>query len=291
MTEHSVIDVRQRILSVRGNQVILDQDLAEFFHTDTRRMNQTVKRNQNRFPIEFVFQLSEEEAAFAWQVIRRKDEHGGRRSLPLGFTQEGVAILSVVMKGSRAAQINDLMMKAFFQSRRMSGGHLNGDNHLNEIIQNQTEQMKLLQAIYAATLSKRYGPEDLAEAIRGSQGHLVQLPPETIDNQSGRPTATVLQNTLHRRVEAIQKAVADYYGLSIREIKSKSRIKTVALPRQIAIYLIRKQTDLGFKEIGSLFGGKDHTTILHGYRKISTELKNNPSIREAVEAIEATLTH
>ncbi len=90
-------------------------------------------------------------------------------------------------------------------------------------------------------------------------------------------------------IESIQNAVAKHYHLKIQDLKSTTRIRTVALPRQIAMYLIRKYTGLGFKEIGLYFGGKDHTTILHACSKIEAGIENDQVIREAVENIQNLL--
>ncbi len=90
-------------------------------------------------------------------------------------------------------------------------------------------------------------------------------------------------------IESIQQAVAKHYHLRIQDLKSVTRIRAVALPRQIAMYLMRKYTGLGFKEIGSYFGGKDHTTILHACSKIEAGMDHDPVIREAVEAIQNLL--
>lgn len=90
-------------------------------------------------------------------------------------------------------------------------------------------------------------------------------------------------------VESIMNAVAKHYQLKIQDLKSISRARTVALPRQIAMYLIRKYTGMGFVEIGQLFGGKDHSTILHGVRKIEKEVETEDSIRQAVEKIQNLL--
>jgi chromosomal replication initiator protein len=93
----------------------------------------------------------------------------------------------------------------------------------------------------------------------------------------------------HYTIEAIQSAVAKHFHLKIPDFKSATRARIVALPRQIAMYLIRKYTGLGFKEIGHYFGGKDHTTILHACNKIEKNLETDPVIREAVEAIQNQL--
>jgi chromosomal replication initiator protein len=90
-------------------------------------------------------------------------------------------------------------------------------------------------------------------------------------------------------IDSIQNAVAKHFQLKVQELKATTRIRTVALPRQIAMYLIRKYTGMGFKEIGQYFGGKDHTTILHACHKIEAELDTDPVIREAVESIQNLL--
>lgn len=93
----------------------------------------------------------------------------------------------------------------------------------------------------------------------------------------------------HYTIESIQSAVAKHYHLRVPDLKSTTRIRSIALPRQIAMYLIRKYTGLGFKEIGQYFGGKDHTTILHACSKIEGSLENDEHIREAVESIQNLL--
>jgi chromosomal replication initiator protein len=90
-------------------------------------------------------------------------------------------------------------------------------------------------------------------------------------------------------VESIQFAVAKHYHMKLQDFKSPTRAQNIALPRQIAMYLIRKYTGMGFKEIGQYFGGKDHTTILHACNKIETCLDGNTKIREAVESIQNLL--
>lgn len=90
-------------------------------------------------------------------------------------------------------------------------------------------------------------------------------------------------------IESIQSAVAKHYHLKVQDFKSTSRIRSVSLPRQIAMYLIRKYTGVGFKEIGHYFGGKDHTTILHACSKIEAGLETDPVIRNAVESIQNLL--
>jgi chromosomal replication initiator protein len=90
-------------------------------------------------------------------------------------------------------------------------------------------------------------------------------------------------------VEAIQSSVAKYFHLKIQDLKGTSRTRAVSVPRQIAFYLVRKYTSMGYKEIGHYFGGKDHTTVLHGCQKIERDLEVDANLRDAVEATQNLL--
>ncbi|MBC7384668.1 MAG: chromosomal replication initiator protein DnaA [Cryobacterium sp.] len=90
-------------------------------------------------------------------------------------------------------------------------------------------------------------------------------------------------------IESIQSAVAKHFRLKASDFKSNSKQRSVARPRQIAMYLIRKYTSLGFKEIGQFFGGRDHTTIMHACREIEKKIDADPEIKDAVEAIQNLL--
>lgn len=90
-------------------------------------------------------------------------------------------------------------------------------------------------------------------------------------------------------VENIQTVVAKHFKLKISDLKSSSRNKTVTVPRQISMFLARKYTGMGYKEIGSYFGGKDHTTVLHACNKIEREVESEIMTREAVETIQNLL--
>ncbi|MFA5115139.1 MAG: chromosomal replication initiator protein DnaA [Candidatus Omnitrophota bacterium] len=86
-------------------------------------------------------------------------------------------------------------------------------------------------------------------------------------------------------VDFIQRCVAEEFGVSLHDFKANRRHKNIVLPRQIAMYLSRELTDLSLPEIGDLFGGKDHTTVLHSYNKIKGELKNNQGMANRVERV------
>ena len=110
------------ILLVRGHKVMLDADLATLYGVETRALVQAVKRNLNRFPEDFMFQLSLDEAANlrSQSVI---SSWGGRRTPPYAFTEQGVAMLSSVLHSERAAQVNVEIMRTFVRLREVLSSH------------------------------------------------------------------------------------------------------------------------------------------------------------------------
>lgn len=111
--------IAARIYLIRGRTVMLDRDLAELYHVKAIALRQQVKRNSERFPDDFMFQLSEDEvdALLSQNVIPSRRRLGG--SLPYAFTQEGVAIVSGVLRSQRAVEVNIGIMRAFVRLREM----------------------------------------------------------------------------------------------------------------------------------------------------------------------------
>ena len=112
--------IEKLIRLIRGHKVMLDTDLAVLYGVETRVLVQAVKRNSNRFPTDFMFQLSDEEAnLLRSQIVISKNRRGGRRYLPYVFTEQGVAMLSSVLNSERAVEINIEIMRAFVRLREM----------------------------------------------------------------------------------------------------------------------------------------------------------------------------
>ena len=108
---------------IRGHRIMLGVHLAELYGVETRALDQAVKRNASRFPPDFVFQLSEHEAELlvSQSVIPHRKFFGG--SLPYGFTEQGVAMLSTVLRSPRAIQMNIAIMRAFVKIREILSTH------------------------------------------------------------------------------------------------------------------------------------------------------------------------
>ena len=115
--------IERRIFLIRGRKVMLDRDLAQLYGVTTGNLNLAVRRNQNRFPEDFMFQLSASEAKSLLLQFARPKSRGGRRAPPYAFTEQGVAMLSSVLHSERAAQVNIAIMRAFVKMREIVYTH------------------------------------------------------------------------------------------------------------------------------------------------------------------------
>jgi len=112
--------IEHAILVLRGQKVMLDSELAALYEVPVKALNQAVKRNLDRFPEDFMFQLSQEEAtSLRSQSVTSKAGRGGRRTEPYAFTEQGVAMLSSVLHSQRAVHVNIEIMRAFVRLRQM----------------------------------------------------------------------------------------------------------------------------------------------------------------------------
>ena len=120
VVKYEVEDIKQKIYTIRGKQVILDSDIAKLYEVETRRINEAVKRNLKRFPTEFCFQLKEEEYDFLrsqFAILKTQGRGQHRKYLPYAFTEQGVAMLSTVLHSDKAIRVSINIMKAFTEMR------------------------------------------------------------------------------------------------------------------------------------------------------------------------------
>jgi hypothetical protein len=137
--------IERRILLIRGQKVMLDSDLAELYGVQTFRLNEQVKRNRIRFPHDFMFQLTREEAkSLTSQFARSKRGKGGRRTPPYAFTEQGVAMLSSVLRSERAVQVNIAIMRAFVKFRGILASQEGLARKLAEVEKKYDAQFKVV---------------------------------------------------------------------------------------------------------------------------------------------------
>ncbi|OFV99950.1 MAG: hypothetical protein A3F68_10290 [Acidobacteria bacterium RIFCSPLOWO2_12_FULL_54_10] len=159
--------IERKIYIIRGHKVMLDTDLAELYEVETFNLNKAVKRNIDRFPEDFMFQLNSEEAkSLTFQIGMSKIHgRGGRRTLPYAFTEHGVAMLSSVLHSARAVQMNILIVRAFIALRRMLATHEDLARKMKDLERKQGEHGEQIAAVYSIVKQIVHPPEKSKKRI------------------------------------------------------------------------------------------------------------------------------
>ena len=114
--------LQSKIHFISGEKIIFDFDLATLYEVDTKVLNQAVKRNSIRFPEDFMFQITGDELESNWsQFVTSSNKHRGKKYLPYAFTEQGVAMLSSILRSDKAAIVNIAIMRAFVEIRKAIG--------------------------------------------------------------------------------------------------------------------------------------------------------------------------
>ena len=212
MNEISVINeetIKNKIYSIRGFQVMLDMDLADFYGVETKVFNQAVKRNIDRFPENFRFQLTENEydnlrSQFVTSSLVSQNVtpyHGGRRYLPYVFTEQGVAMLSAILKSQIAIQTSIYIINAFVQMRKFISNNALIFQRLDSLEQKQFKTDEKVDAVLNAIEDKSIKPKQgifydgqvydayvfVADLIRSAKKNII-----LIDNYCDESVLTLL---------------------------------------------------------------------------------------------------
>jgi len=142
--------IEQRIYLMRGHKVMLSTDLAELYGVEARALVQAVKRNVARFPADFMFQLNKAEFGNLKSQIVTSSWGGPRRANPYAFTEQGVAMLSSVLKSKRAVQVNIAIMRAFVNLREVVGSHKDLAAKLGELERKVGSHDGQIQSLFEA---------------------------------------------------------------------------------------------------------------------------------------------
>ena len=136
--------IERLILLIRGHKVILDVDLAALYKVETKQLVRAVKRNLSRFPDDFMFQLNREESENLRFHSGTSSQWGGRRYPPYAFTEQGVAMLSSILRSKRAIQVNIEIMRAFVRLRKLLASHADLARKLNTLEKKYDAQFKIV---------------------------------------------------------------------------------------------------------------------------------------------------
>lgn len=154
--------IERKIYLLRRQKVMLDSDLAALYGIETFNLNKAVKRNLERFPSDFMFQLTTAEArALRFQIgISNETKRGGRRYLPHVFTQEGVAMPSPVLRSSRAVQVNVAIMRAFVRLREILATNRELAAKVEEMEHRYDAQFKVVFEVIQKLMAPEESPRD-----------------------------------------------------------------------------------------------------------------------------------
>jgi hypothetical protein len=145
-TSISLERIKGRIHTIRGQHVILDADIAGLYQVQTKALVRAVQRNLNRFPSDFMFQLTKGEFLRCQTGTSREARHGGRRYLPYAFTEQGVGMLASVLRSERAAEVNIAIVRAFVAMRQLIASNADLATKLDQLEKKYDGQFKVVFA-------------------------------------------------------------------------------------------------------------------------------------------------
>ena len=167
--------IQKCICLIRGHKVLLDSDLAELYGVPTKRLNEQVRRNRERFPVDFMFQLTSDEAKrLRSQIATSKEGRGGRRYQPYAFTEQGVAMMSSVLRSRRAIEVNIAIMRTFVKLREILLTNVALRRKIESMERRYDEQFKLVFKVLSEMVMPAHKPKTqigyLTEAKQRKQG-------------------------------------------------------------------------------------------------------------------------
>ena len=164
------------IYLIRGHNVILDRDLAELYGAETRVLKQAVRRNIDRFPFDFMFELTDTEfKKWRTQFVTSKGDKMGLRYKPMAFTEQGVAMLSSVLRSKRAIRVNIQIMRAFIKMRQMYISHEDLKHKIAAMERKYDEQFQIVFEAIKQLLGEDEKPERKIGYVKVSKAFSVKM--------------------------------------------------------------------------------------------------------------------
>lgn len=162
------INIKDKIYTLRNLEVMLDSDLAELYGVETKRINEAVIRNPDKFPDDFIFECSQEE----WKILKSQiatSNWGGRRHMPKAFTEQGVYMLATVLKSVQATEVTISIMRTFTKLRHYALEHSDLSVHIHELrqemLQNKQWTKDRMSAVADAIIMLEESFDELKEMV------------------------------------------------------------------------------------------------------------------------------
>ncbi|MXS72986.1 ORF6N domain-containing protein [Flavobacteriaceae bacterium W22] len=231
-------EIRNLIYTIRGKQVMLDSDLATLYQVETKILNKAVKRNLDRFPEKFCFQLTDEESDFLrFQIGTSNVGRGGRRYLPHAFCEQGIAMLSAVLRSDVAVKVSIEIIDAFVEMRRMLISNASLFHRLDNIELKQLQADQKIEQIFKALESDKLHSEKgifykgqvfdaytfVADIIRSAESSIILLDNYVDDTvltllgkRSDNVTATIYTKTISNQLRLdVQRYNSQYAPIEV----------------------------------------------------------------------------
>lgn len=262
-------EIQSRIYTIHDVQVMLDEDLAKFYGVETRVLNQAVKRNINRFPKSYMFQLAEDETDdLISQYVISSSGHGGRRKLPYVFTEQGVAMLAGVLRSDTAIKMSIQIINAFVAMRRFITTNAHIFQRLDTLEIKQINTDKKIDAVLNAIERKEIQPKQgiffddqifdaykfVADLIRTAQRSITIIDNYIDDTvlihltkRNNGVKVTIFTKTISKQLALdIKKFNAQYPPIDIKEFKN-SHDRFIIIDDKTVYHFGASLKDLGKK--------------------------------------------
>ena len=232
--------IQNKIYTVRAMQVMLDSDLAQLYQVETKQLNRAVSRNLKRFPENFRFQLTREEydEILRYQIGTSNAGRGGRRYMPYVFTEQGVSMLSAVLKSDTAIEVSIKIMEVFVMTRKLIGTQLPMFDRLERIeqrISHHDEEFKILfDALDGNSLTAKQGifydgqvfdAYSFVSKLIKSAKHSIRL----IDNYIDESVLTLLSKNQNAHITLYTKTISKQLKLDVK--KYNAQYPTIEIKR------------------------------------------------------------
>ncbi len=224
--------IQNKIYTVRAMQVMLDSDLADLYQVETKQLNRAVTRNIKRFPESFRFQVTKEEyeEILRYQFGTSSISHGGRRYMPYVFTEQGVSMLSAVLKSDTAIEVSIQIMEVFVMSRKLIGTQLPMFERLERIEQRISHHDEKFNILFDALEDTSLSPTQgifydgqvfdayvfVAKLIKGAK-HCIVL----VDNYIDESVLTLFSKNQNIQVTLYTKTISNQLKLDVKKYNTQ----------------------------------------------------------------------
>jgi len=264
--------IENKIFTIRGMQVMIDRDLAETYQVETRVLNQAVKRNIERFPSDFRFQMTVEEfESWKSQIVMSKEDKKGLRRPPYVFTEQGVAMLSAVLRSDVAIEASIQIMKAFVNMRKFLMHNASIFQRLDQVELKQLQTDEKIERIFKALEARQPQPDKgiffdgqifdaytfVVDLIKQAKNDIILIDNyidesvlTLLSKRKAKVTATIFTKEINKTLALdLQKHNAQYPPIEIRTF-SQSHDRFLIIDQQVIYHIGASLKDLGKKWFG-----------------------------------------